>query len=82
MQRLTAITLADGSPLDDAKTYRVAVNNFMATGGDNYDVLDRGERGDGAPLIRGALEAYVREKCKTGGSLEIHEDGRIREEGR
>jgi 2',3'-cyclic-nucleotide 2'-phosphodiesterase (5'-nucleotidase family) len=79
MQRLTAITLADGSPLDDAKTYRVAVNNFMATGGDNYDALNRGQRGDGGILIRGAMEAWVRDHCKAGAAFDLPEDGRIRQ---
>jgi 2',3'-cyclic-nucleotide 2'-phosphodiesterase/3'-nucleotidase len=82
MSRVTSLTLADGSALDPAKTFKVAVNNFMATGGDNYDALNRGARGDGGLVIRGALEAYVRDKCKAGGALEIREDGRIQQAGR
>ena len=35
--RITKITLPDGTPLDMKKTYRVVVNDFMYTGGDNYD---------------------------------------------
>jgi 2',3'-cyclic-nucleotide 2'-phosphodiesterase/3'-nucleotidase len=82
MSRVTSLTLADGSPLDATKLYKVAVNNFMATGGDNYDALNRGNRGDGGLVIRGALEAYVRDKCKAGGALEVPEDGRIKQAGR
>lgn len=78
--RVGVITLADGKPLDDAATYKVAVNNFMATGGDNYNVLNRGTgHDDGGYIIRGALEDYVREKCRSGAALEIKEDGRIRQ---
>lgn len=31
----------DGVPLDDAKTYRVAANNFLAEGGDNFPAFAR-----------------------------------------
>lgn len=81
MSRVTSLTLADGSPLDPARTYRVAVNNFMATGGDNYDALNHGNQ-DATLIIRGALEAYVRDKCKAGAALDIQEDGRIKQKGR
>lgn len=32
----------NGTPIDLTKTYRVTVNNFMSTGGDNYTVLKSG----------------------------------------
>jgi len=48
---LGAVTLPDGTPLDDAKTYTVAVNNFMASGGDQYNVL-AGARSTGAEHAR------------------------------
>jgi len=35
--RVTSIALADGTPLDMNKTYKVVVNDFMFTGGDKYD---------------------------------------------
>ena len=35
--RVTSIALADGTPLDMDKTYKVVVNDFMFTGGDKYD---------------------------------------------
>lgn len=35
--RITKITLSDGTPLQEDKTYRVATNDFMFTGGDDYD---------------------------------------------
>ena len=34
--RLVSVTLEDGSPLDPAKLYRVAVPDFLATGGDGF----------------------------------------------
>lgn len=35
--RITAIMLSDGTPLDMNKKYKVVVNDFMFTGGDKYD---------------------------------------------
>ncbi len=40
--RVTSVTLADGTPLDPDATYRVATNNFMATGGDQFTTLTKG----------------------------------------
>lgn len=40
--RVTSVTLPDGTPLDPNATYRVATNNFMATGGDRFTTLTRG----------------------------------------
>ncbi len=83
MSRVTRITLADGSPLDEARLYKVSVNNFMATGGDNYDALTHGNAKDDAGLvIRGAMEAYVRDRCKGGKPLVVKPDGRIEQTGR
>lgn len=38
-ERVIEVTLPDGTPLDMEKTYKVIVNNFMATGGDNFATL-------------------------------------------
>ncbi len=57
-ERITAMTL-DGRPIDPATTYRVTVNNFIASGGDGFSVLT------GAPVVADvgqdldALEAYI-----------------------
>jgi 2',3'-cyclic-nucleotide 2'-phosphodiesterase/3'-nucleotidase len=82
MARVTRLTLTDGSALDDAKRYKVAVNNFMASGGDDYDVLKSNPGTETGLIIRGAMESYVRDRCKGGGALEIREDGRIEQAGR
>jgi 2',3'-cyclic-nucleotide 2'-phosphodiesterase (5'-nucleotidase family) len=39
--RLVAVTMADGTPLSDAKSYNVIVNDFLATGGEGYDAGKR-----------------------------------------
>jgi 2',3'-cyclic-nucleotide 2'-phosphodiesterase/3'-nucleotidase/5'-nucleotidase len=75
--RLLRVTLADGSPLDEARTYTVAVNNFMASGGDNYDTLARaGGQVDTGTLVRDALERHLVARTKDG-PLDMKADGRI-----
>ncbi|RVU54097.1 multifunctional 2',3'-cyclic-nucleotide 2'-phosphodiesterase/5'-nucleotidase/3'-nucleotidase [Anaerosphaera multitolerans] len=36
-EKITKMTLSDGTPIEEDKTYRVVVNDFMFTGGDGYD---------------------------------------------
>ncbi|HEX6626401.1 MAG TPA: 5'-nucleotidase C-terminal domain-containing protein, partial [Gemmatimonadaceae bacterium] len=38
---IVSVTMADGSPLMDTKTYSVIVNDFLATGGEGYDAGKR-----------------------------------------
>jgi len=40
--RIVSVTV-DGKPLDDAATYRVATNDYMAGGGDGYAAMTRGK---------------------------------------
>ncbi len=40
--RVTSVTLPDGSALDPTATYRVATNNFMSGGGDQFTTLTQG----------------------------------------
>jgi len=39
--RMVSVTMADGTPLSDAKTYSVIVNDFLATGGEGYNAGGR-----------------------------------------
>ena len=82
LQRITALALPDGTPLDELKSYLVACNNFMATGGDNYDALAKGKnRKDTGLLVRDALEGFVAVRSKNGGALDLAPGGRIVREG-
>ncbi|MBI5711092.1 MAG: 5'-nucleotidase C-terminal domain-containing protein [Candidatus Eisenbacteria bacterium] len=82
LQRLVQITRADGAPLEDAKLYVVAVNNFMAGGGDNYDTLARGrDRVETALTVRDALERFIAAKSAGGAALDLSPDGRIQRVG-
>ena len=57
-ERIVAMTL-DGKPIDPAKTYRVAINNFLASGGDNFTMLAAGRDAVDAGLDLDATEAYL-----------------------
>lgn len=49
----------NGKPIDPAGTYRVTVNNFLASGGDGYSVLTQGTPVFDAGLDLDALEAWL-----------------------
>jgi 5'-nucleotidase len=57
--RITGLTLADGTAIDPAATYTVALNSFLATGGDGFTVFKQGTgvTSDGSDID--ALEHYV-----------------------
>lgn len=40
--RVTRVTLPDGTPIDPNATYKIVTNNFMATGGDEFTTLTQG----------------------------------------
>jgi 5'-nucleotidase / UDP-sugar diphosphatase len=65
-----------GQPIDMAKTYKVATNDFMVGGGDGYGALGRGRvligKTDGK-LMASVVMAYVR----AAGSVQAKVDGRI-----
>jgi 2',3'-cyclic-nucleotide 2'-phosphodiesterase (5'-nucleotidase family) len=56
--RLRAAFTDDGSPIDPARTYRVAVNNFMAEGGDGFTVLLEGANVENTGIVD--LDALIR----------------------
>ena len=58
-QRIVRMAL-NGRAIDPAGSYRVAVNNFLASGGDNFTVLASGGDAVDAGTDVDALEAYVR----------------------
>jgi 2',3'-cyclic-nucleotide 2'-phosphodiesterase (5'-nucleotidase family) len=39
--RIVSVTMGDGTPLDDTKTYNVVLNDFLATGGEGYNASGR-----------------------------------------
>ncbi len=41
--RVTSVTLLEGTPIDPNATYKIATNNFMASGGDQFTTLAQGQ---------------------------------------
>jgi 5'-nucleotidase len=54
----------NGRPIQPAQRYRVVVNNFMASGGDNFSVLAQGTDAVDAGLDLDALEAWLKRGAK------------------
>ena len=48
----------NGAPIDKAASYRVTMNSFLATGGDNYSVFNLGTNQLGGDVDLDALELY------------------------
>jgi 5'-nucleotidase len=54
---------AGGKPLEDARTYRVATNSFLAAGGDGFETFRRGRNpANAGVLIRDALAKDLLER--------------------
>jgi 5'-nucleotidase len=48
----------NGEPLQDDRSYRVTINSFLASGGDNFTLLKAGTNQVGGPQDLDVLEAY------------------------
>ena len=76
-ERVVKLTLANGTPIDTAATYLVATNDFMAQGGDGFDVFAKGkDLRVTDDMVREALIADCEKRGKTGGKLDVPLDGR------
>lgn len=70
--RVTAVTF-NGQALDDAKTYKVATNNFVANGGDGFAMFK-----DAPKLETGVLDVDILiNYLKANPQLEVKPEGRI-----
>ena len=49
----------NGRPMEDGATYRVTMNSFLATGGDNFTIFREGTDVVGGAQDLDALEAYI-----------------------
>lgn len=58
--RLVSLELG-GKPVEDARTYRVATNSFLAEGGDGYAAFLRGQIVARGALLSEVLTAHIRE---------------------
>ena len=70
-QRITNLTNTGGTtdaPIqnNDGTTYRVAVNSFIASGGDSFTVLKEGQNVETIGSDLDALEAYIDDEATFG----------------
>lgn len=75
-ERVTGLTLEDGTPIDPAKTYTAVVNNFMAAGGDNYKVLVDAKSSLAGPIDLDVFYQYIVDTYK-GADIVAKTEGRI-----
>ncbi|MCA1293261.1 5'-nucleotidase C-terminal domain-containing protein [Paenibacillus sp. alder61] len=75
-ERVTSLSLEDGTPIDPEKTYMAIVNNFMAAGGDNYKVLVDAKSSLAGPIDLDVFYQYIVDTFK-GGKIEAKKEGRI-----
>jgi 5'-nucleotidase len=57
--RVSEMTL-NGVPVEETTSYRVTMNSFLATGGDNFSVFNQGTETLGGDQDIDALEAYIK----------------------
>ena len=72
--RVVSVTI-NGVPLDEAKTYSVATNDFMLRGGDGYAMMAGNTKptvDSGGPLMASDVMVYVRKL----GTVNAKTDGR------
>jgi 5'-nucleotidase len=59
--RVIEIKQSDGTPLVPTQTYTVAVNRFLAEGGDNFTVFTEGKKGVVGSIDLDAFIGYIRQ---------------------
>lgn len=75
-ERVTSLSLEDGTPVDPNKSYTAVVNNFMAAGGDNYKVLLDAKSSLAGPIDLDVFYKYMVDTFK-GGEIQAKNEGRI-----
>ncbi|RED58654.1 bifunctional 2',3'-cyclic-nucleotide 2'-phosphodiesterase/3'-nucleotidase [Cohnella lupini] len=75
-QKIVEIKKADGTALDDAASYTIVVNDFMATGGDGYTILTKGTNRAAGAVDLDATITYVKTKFANG-SITAKTEGRF-----
>jgi 2',3'-cyclic-nucleotide 2'-phosphodiesterase (5'-nucleotidase family) len=59
--RIVAVTMSDGTALSDAKSYKVIMNDFLATGGEGYNAAGRATASKSLNIVDlDALVGYLR----------------------
>ncbi|MBT2289010.1 bifunctional 2',3'-cyclic-nucleotide 2'-phosphodiesterase/3'-nucleotidase [Paenibacillus albidus] len=75
-ERISSLTLTDGTPINPNQNYTAVVNNFMAAGGDNYKVLTQASKSLAGPIDLDVFYNYI-VKTFQGGPIKAAVEGRI-----
>lgn len=80
-ERLIEVTV-NGLPIDTARTYKIAINNFLGAGGGNYKIFQEGQnRVDTFIELRQSLADYIRQNspldCRVQGRITETSGGRL-----
>ncbi|HVR98660.1 MAG TPA: 5'-nucleotidase C-terminal domain-containing protein [Thermoanaerobaculia bacterium] len=66
------------TPLEEARKYKVAVNNFMAQGGDGLTILaNRPEARETGVVMREAMADFIRAETRAGRKISARVEGRV-----
>ncbi len=63
-KKVMDIHLSDGTELEPNKTYSAAVNTYLAEGGDNFTVFQKGTNREAGPMDIDALVDYIKKLPK------------------
>jgi 2',3'-cyclic-nucleotide 2'-phosphodiesterase (5'-nucleotidase family) len=67
----------DGQPLDTTKTYKALTSDYLANGGDSFDMLTNAKRETTGLKVRDAIMQYMIGIKNQGKKIEVNIDGRI-----
>jgi len=70
----------DGTPIVPGQDYRIGVQNYLASGGDNFSIFARGRHPTGGGLDADALAEHLRRQS-AGGPMALPLQARIRLDG-
>jgi 5'-nucleotidase len=77
-ERITAGSIElDGKPIDSTATYRIAVNSFLAGGGDSYPVFKQAKPVGDAGLDLDVLIAYLKEHEPAKPATDVRAQGKF-----
>lgn len=74
--RIVSVTV-DGQPIDDAKTYTLATNDFMLKGGDGYSMFAKGVKGGDLDVAGKLMASDVMAHARKLGTITAKVEGRI-----
>ncbi|KPJ61176.1 MAG: hypothetical protein AMJ46_02320 [Latescibacteria bacterium DG_63] len=78
-ERIKTVTLEDGTPLEREERYLVATNDYMASGGDGYEIFAQGEKITNTQIpLRDVVIAWMEALHEAGERVVAPELGRAR----